>query len=611
MDTAGSEVGAMTRTVIEACATREVARRSPRPAAWICGLLLLVAICPGSAVAAGLYEQTFVLQPGWNAVYLEVEPETEDVESVFAGVPVASVWTWMPQGQTVEYIQDPAEGMDNQGSGWLGYFPRPRPEAFLTNMFFVLGNRAYLVKLDGTQPVTWTVSGKPSLLPTSWAPDSFNLVGLHVDPDRPPTFGAYFAGSEAHEGQPIFTLDPSGVWTAVEHPYSATARSGEAYWVYCEEISDFDGPLEVSTEWDDTLSFAASLDSRTLIVRNMMAVDVDVTVRQLVSPNPVPLSLQVEDEETSQATWAVLPTVYSRPAIPGQQLLLDFGIRRAELTADTTSHVLAITNGLGARRLVAVEGNRVFPTAPAKSAGRGGRSFKAVGTPFAGLWQGTALVSAVSEAQLGGSMPFETGKAFPLRVLLHVDGAGTVHLVKEVIEMWEEGTMVPDPEDPDFMITETPGRAVLLTNEDLIPDFTGVVVRDGVPVGIRISTVAYDFPEETLEMNGVFGLTGQLEVTIAMDAEHPTNPFLHSFHPDHNNLDEQYLNFHQEAYEVTRRVQFIFSETDPSGENPPGWGESEMGGAYFEEVNGLHRNTIFAGGTFQLRRVAAVPELNR
>jgi len=569
------------------------------------GVLFTIAVAVPHGHCAGTFQQSFVLQPGWNAVFLEVSPENRSVETAFAGIPVASVWTWAPSDDTIQFIQNPNEGMDLT-SGWLGYFPRPRPEAFLTNLFILQANRAYLIKLDGTQPVTWNVSGIPSLRSMRWIPDSFNLMGFHIDPGRPPTFGSYFADRTALEGQPIYRLDHGGVWALVEQPYSNTITPGEAYWVYCDGPTDFDGPMEVSVEWGDSLEFASSLNSQILVVRNRTVVDVDITLRQLSSQTPAPLSMKVEDEDTGRETWASLPTTYAVPAPAGRELLLKFGVRRAEFTTDEVGGILEVTNGLGARRLVPVDAKRFHapPATPAKGA-------KAAVANFAGLWQGLILINGVSEAQMGGTTPEETGKAFPLRVLIHVDSTGTARLLSEVIEMWKEGTMVPDPENPGFLITETPGRPILLTNEDLIPNFTGVAMRDGIPVGIRLSSVAYDFPGEFLEMNGEVGTTGTLDATLAMEADFPTNPFKHIYHPDHNNLDEQFLNPTQEAYEVTRHIQFIFSDIDPNEDNDPEWGDSLLGGTYFEEISGLHRNTIYVGGTFRLHRVAGVPELNQ
>ncbi len=570
------------------------------------GVLATIGVAAPQGECAGTFQQSFLLQPGWNAVFLEVSPENRSVEAAFAGIPVASVWTWAPGDNTVQFIQNPDEDL-NLTSGWLGYFPRPRPEAFLTNLFILQANRAYLIKLDGTQPVTWNVTGVPLLRSMKWIPDSFNLIGFHVDPQRPPTFGSYFADRSALEGQPIYRLENGGVWTLVEQPYSNTITPGEAYWVYCDGTTDFDGPMEVSVEWGDRLDFAASLNGQILVVRNRTVVDVDITLRQLTSQTPAPLSMQVEDEDTGRETWASLPSTYAVPAPAGRELLLKFGVRRAEFTADEVGGILEVTNGLGARRLVPVDAKRVHPQDPEP-----GKAAKAGSiTNFAGLWQGTVLVNGVSEAQLGGTTPEDTGKFFPLKVLIHVDSTGTARLLNEVIEMWEEGTMVPDPENPEFLIVDTPGRAVLLTNEDLIPNFTGIAMRDGIPIGIRISSIAYDFPGEYLEMDGAVDMTGTVEATLVMDSDFPTNPYKHSFHPDHNNLDEEFLNPRQEAYEVTRHIQFVFSETDPNQDNDPDWGDSLLGGAYFEEISGLHRNTIFVGGTFRVRRVAGVPELNQ
>jgi hypothetical protein len=561
---------------------------------------------------AELYEQVIVLQPGWNAVYLEVEPGAEDAEAVFAGVPVASAWAWVPSDETVQFIQDPAEGLE-VSSGWQGYFPRPRPEAILTNLHALLGNKAYLINLDGTQPVTWRVAGRPSLRSPRWIADSFNLVGFPVDPNQPPTFGAFFADRPALEGQPVYRLDASGVWQPVGHPHSTPIRNGEAYWVYCDGNSNFDSPVEVGLEAADTLDFASSHTESTLVVRNTAVVDVDITLTQLPAPHVVPLYLLVEDNETGEDTWAELPQTYSIPTTAGQELLLDLGVKRTELTADEAEHVLLISNGLGTRRMVTVEAQRTYPLEPPAKSAESSRvwAFTEVGTPFAGLWRGQAIINSVSEAQMGGTTPVETGKDFPLRVLIHVDSAGETKLLKEVIQMWEDGTMVPDPANPGFLTTETPGRPVLLTDEDLIPSFEGLLFRDGIPVGLRLSTVAYDFPDQYLEMTGVMEAPGSLEVTITMPSDLPTNPFLHSHHPDHDNLDAQFLNFKPEAYAVTRRVKFIFSDTDPSGRNSPDWGDSAIGGTYFEEITGVHRNTIYVGGTFYLRRVAAVPELNQ
>src|SRR6187399_3282524 len=144
-------------------------------------LLLLGLACSATLRAAATdITQTIVLQPGWNSVFLEVRPEPNDAETVFGGLPLASAWTWNPSGPKVEFVDDPTERLAPSAQ-WLGYFPRPRPESILTNLFAVQANRAYLIKIDGNLPVTWTVKGSPEVQSYRWSPDGFNLVGFPVD----------------------------------------------------------------------------------------------------------------------------------------------------------------------------------------------------------------------------------------------------------------------------------------------------------------------------------------------------------------------------------------------------------------------------------------------
>jgi hypothetical protein len=59
-------------------------------------LALLITGVFALPAAAATYEQVIELQPGWNAIYVEVAPEVDAIEQVFAGIPVASVWRWIP-----------------------------------------------------------------------------------------------------------------------------------------------------------------------------------------------------------------------------------------------------------------------------------------------------------------------------------------------------------------------------------------------------------------------------------------------------------------------------------------------------------------------------------
>lgn len=604
-------------------------KRNPSIAPTIVAFGLLLA-ASSAARATSEVTQVLQLQPGWNAIFLEVQPEPADVDSVFGGLPVASVWTWNPNFGAVDFIQNPDDGLSTE-EGWLAWFPPNRPSHFLTNLFAVRANRAYLVKLLGDQPVTLTVSGLPVVRSFTWVPDSFNFVGFHVDPQNPPTFTDFLAPAPELAGQPIFRLEASGVWEPVQNPLSTPIRSGEAYWIFAEGPSTYTGPLVVDLEIGDTIEYARTLSQHVVEVTNLRSVNSLVRIEKAGSGGGLPMAVRILDETTSEISWPELPDTFDL-TVPAEESL---GIRlapdRDRFSFDRHETVLEISDGLGFRRFVAVGASAtqagVLPASSTSStlmASRSGMQRLVSGAtashPFAGLWVGVVTVNAVSESQTGDFEPTPTGRNFRFRILIHVDSLGRARLLKEVIQLFEEGTKVPDPDDPDRLTTDEPGRFVLLTDEDLIPDFQGAALRDGVPVGSRLSTAAYDFEGDLVDLQGGFGPGNVLSTTLVLEPELPTNPFRHQFHPDHDNLDAQFLNFREEAYTVTRDLELEFVEEIESlalisrGQlslEPPDWNESAVGGIYREVLSGLHRNDIFVQGYFRLQRTVATPVLNQ
>jgi hypothetical protein len=114
-----------------------------------------------------------------------------------------------------------------------------------------------------------------------------------------------------------------------------------------------------------------------------------------------------------------------------------------------------------------------------------------------------------------------------------------------------------------------------------------------------------------LVTTGSFAVGGNLACTIATPFNDPTNPFVHQYHPDHDNKSGQTtLVAGQESYNVTRQVRFTFTETPPGGGSATGWGSSVIGGTYGEVVTGLHKQSIAITGTFELRRASELGTLN-
>ena len=70
-------------------------------------LLAAAASFVGFPTLAQWTTQTIPLTPGWNAVYLEVQPASDDADAVFARLPVDSVWAWNASATPIQFIQEP------------------------------------------------------------------------------------------------------------------------------------------------------------------------------------------------------------------------------------------------------------------------------------------------------------------------------------------------------------------------------------------------------------------------------------------------------------------------------------------------------------------------
>lgn len=202
----------------------------------------------------------------------------------------------------------------------------------------------------------------------------------------------------------------------------------------------------------------------------------------------------------------------------------------------------------------------------------------------------------------------QTRADLTMHILLHADTTGVVRLLKEVIIM-------KDPTD---------GHTVLLTDDTLIPNFSGVAKKDGTTQGVRLSSVSYDFSGQSVQCVG--GMSGLVTCNFTLGRTWPTNPFLHRYNPNHDEKsvdDTGNLNdipssspFH-EVNAVTRSMILTFSNRYPAdprvtqASQPPGWGEQMTGGDFVETLTGLVKDAIGVHGYFELRKVSDRGELNQ
>lgn len=242
------------------------------PRLLACFALLAFAL---AAWPARALEQTLVLQQGWNAVFLELEPTNDAPEAVFAGQPVEMCAAWLPGKAKVASLTDPT-AIPKKSPEWHIWQPASQPAAFLNNLRGIKARQALLIK--ATAACSVVLKGEPVFERRRWIAPSFNFTGFDVDPAAPPTFARFFDGSRAHADRRIYKL-LADKWQPVAA--QETVQRGVGYWVWTSEGSDFQGPLDVSLplSGEGFLTLAngsapASLEARS---NGSMPVNVSVT----------------------------------------------------------------------------------------------------------------------------------------------------------------------------------------------------------------------------------------------------------------------------------------------------------------------------------------------
>lgn len=588
------------------------------------------------ALQAQWVTQTIALRPGWNAVFLEVQPEPRECDAVFGSLPVESVWAWNRRFSTVQFISNPAE-LIPPSPDWLVWLPPTHQLAEQVNLFILEGGKCYLIKMaDNASPTNWVLRGIPSLRKPEWNADSFNFVGFRTDPANPPTFQSFFASATGIAATNAYRLGASGYWQQVTSPASTRLTNGEAIWVKVVGSTDFAGPLTLGLEQRNGLDYGRTLTEQTLRIRNNATALKTITINTLVSDPPppggypayagsVPLNYWVLN--TQVGGWFPLPGQFITNLSAGQELVFRLEAHRASMNPYTASDasealyqtVLEIKDG-AARLLVPVTAygrQRAADTGAAKLAASGGRPSSGPGpgpSPYAGLWVGGVTLNKVNQpaSMIDPDTPVPTGSEFNFRLLVHVDADGQAKLLQKVTQMWRPGAYALSTDNPGWYVVGEAGDYVLITDDRYLPEYTGASQRDGRPVGRRFSSAAFGF-SDPLSMDGTADfLNGGLTCTNFMSYTNRLNPFVHLYHPNHDNLDARFSTFlppGQESFDITRVITLTFTPTNTVGSSD-GWGDTRSGGIYSETLRGVHRNDLKAEGTFELYRASDVNMLD-
>ena len=305
--------------------------------------------------------QTISLHPGWNSVFIEVDPNNPKPVDFFQGTPVTIAAAFTGADKTVQFVQDPSTNSITHNNGWDVWYAPTRVDGFLTSLFQIVGNKPYLLYAETNG--TLVVNGNARLISTKWRPKSYNLAGFGLDPVSPPTFDQYFKGSAQHQPYQIYRLVNS-VWTKVDNAAATQMQAGEAYWVFCKGASDFQGPLSAQLQSGQGLSLHGG-NAVGLTLQNQTPNPLNVSVQNLGNGNRLPLAYILRAVTATNITKAAfdLPDAYQMPAFDAAEKRgFWLALRPERMNAAQQNGLLKITTDVGTVNWLPVAGSQAAST---------------------------------------------------------------------------------------------------------------------------------------------------------------------------------------------------------------------------------------------------------
>lgn len=555
---------------------------------WSLGIghwaLLALASLAAPALRAQWKTETYSVKGGWTAIWLHGDATHATPSELFAAYPaVLEIWRWNPNPDQVQYSESPSTP-DATSSEWTIWKRDDPEEQKLTSL---VGQSAYLVRCSGssTTTTTFSIAQKPRPPAASWLVTGANFLGFPADSSSPPVLSSYFASF------PVATTSPAKIYKYIggdlttSNPFQVTASTERldrktAYWFEAATVGDFTGPLKYELPGTEGIAFGRTGSVITLGVTNRTTSAITLTfstensepapANQTGITGAVPLTRRIFDSATGTYTESLITGSFTVSVPASGRVDVQFGLDRTRLGTSSSALYASFIRIKDSAKLSDV----LLPTS-AQAA-----------TP-AGLWLGEVDVSNVT-SNVAGSPGSTTSRSFPLRVNIHVDSANVARLLSQAFV----GTL------------SSSGHPLGITTRE------SALLSDTKADALRL--VSSQMPlDRAINGTGSFAVGSTLSYVVTIPFDDPTNPFVHAYHPDHDNRDARLaaLTAGVESYNITRRLAFTFTSSPPDGTSITGWGTTIYGGTYSETIEGLHKTPLTVSGTFTLRRVSEISDI--
>jgi hypothetical protein len=548
-------------------------------------LLTLVSLLFAATAHAQWQNTTYTLKGGWNSIYLHGDASHSELDTLFASQPaVLEVWRWNPNPTQVQFTTSPL--IPSAGTAEWSTWVRGGSANSLGQL---MGQTAYLVKCSGAASTSYSVTIPQKVMPPSgsWVRNGANLMGFPSLKGGAgyPTMAAYFATFPAAIASNVKIYKYVGGELGPGNPLQVFSTSSEkvdrdqAYWFDSKVVGNFYAPVEISLSHGSGIDFGRTGSTVTMRLLNRSSAVSTVTIAPLASSDApttrqeaitgsVPLRRRTFDAGTASWTETAISEAFTQVVGPNAAVELTFGIDRAAMSGGSDAFYASILRVTASSNLYDI----LLPVTARKAS-------------LAGLWLGDAVVGGV-ESKTAGYIGTATAQTYSLRYIVHVNDAGKARVLSQVFL----GQLAGESPQPGICTAES-----------------RLSVADKASAR-RI--VAAHLPLDRVLDGGTMALGGSMSCTISTPFNDPTSPFVHQYHPDHDNKSgTTALVSGQESYDLSRAVTFDISATAPEGVSATGYGSSLIAGSYTEVLTGLRKDSVTVTGSFTLRRVSEIGTL--
>jgi hypothetical protein len=552
---------------------------------------LLMTLLGLASAPAQWVTRSYPLVTGWNGIWLAGDASYTTVADLFAAYPaVTEVWRWNPNADQTNFVQTPSEPTTSSDE-WTVWKRNDSDEQLLSRM---VANSSYLIRSTAAA----TLSVKQLVVPptATWLISGANFLGFPSaagsDTTSAPTLSRYLAsypsasttvlapttkiykyiGGELGPGNPLQVA-----------PGTETLEKGKAYWFNVATVGNFTAPAEYEVASSAGLAFGRTQAVMSVGITNRSTTSLTLTVALGASESApgsqpavsggVPLTQRVFNSSTNSYTETPMGGSFTVTIAASGRTTLDFGIDRSKMTGTADAFyasILRFTDSAGLSDVSLPVSGQTASTA--------------------GLWLMNTQVSQVDSTVSGSGS--STPQPFPLLFLAHVDSAGNARLLSEAFV----GKLTTTGNPVGICISES--RVLGFSASDLKP----------------VRYFASQMPTSITSILGTGAMaTGStLSWVIPILFNDPTNPFVHNYHPDHDNLNAkgEALTAGQESFTINRNCQFTFTADPPDGNYVAGWGTTVLGGTYLESISGMHKQVLQVGGTFRMRRISEIASID-